>query len=40
MHEFAVTKRGSLKSTRLSLFVLANPERWVVPVPPINPLIT
>jgi hypothetical protein len=40
MHEFSVTKRGGLKSTRLSLFVLANPERWVVPVPPINPLIT
>lgn len=39
IHQFAVVKRGGIRTGRLSAVVLANPQRWVLPVPPNNPAL-
>ena len=39
IHHFTVVKRGGIKAGRLSAVVLAEPHRFVVPVPPPNPAI-
>jgi hypothetical protein len=36
---FAVLKRGGIASSRLSAVVLPEPQRWVTPVPPVNPAL-
>lgn len=40
IHQFVVVKRGGVRAGRLSAVVLAEPHRWVVPVPPPNPAIS
>jgi integrating conjugative element relaxase (TIGR03760 family) len=39
IHQFAVSKRGGAKPGRLAAVVLAEPQRWVYPVPPANPAL-
>jgi integrating conjugative element relaxase (TIGR03760 family) len=40
IHQFAVAgKRGGTRKAKLSAMVLANPVRWVHPVPPPNPAL-
>ena len=37
--KYQVLGRGSVPVGKLSAIVLIRPERWVVPVPPINPVL-
>ncbi len=39
IHQFSVKKRGGARGGRLAAVVLADPGRWVVPVPPSNPAV-
>lgn len=40
IHEYAVVKKGGIRMPKsLSVVILTNPARWVVPVPPPNPAL-
>jgi integrating conjugative element relaxase (TIGR03760 family) len=39
IHQFAVVKKGGIRTGRLSAVVLTTPQRWVLPVPPNNPAL-
>lgn len=39
VHQYAVLKRGAVKAGKLSAVVLADPQRWVYPVPAANPAL-
>lgn len=39
IHTFAVVKKGGARAGKLSAVVLAQPERFVLPVPPPNPAL-
>ena len=39
IHTFSVVKKGGARAGKLSAVVLAQPERFVLPVPPPNPAL-